>query len=209
MGNVNDSGFDIPEVQTGLSGNPALGAGTLTTSTPNSVAGLNHTHKLSITQYSEPAGVIKAYGGSSAPTGYLLCDGSAVSRTTYAALFTAISTNFGTGDGSTTFNVPDLRGRAPIGKGTHADVSTLGNNDGVAVASRTPNHTHTYGTIAHTHTVQKTGNPGGGTETGDFYITNGGDPATTFNTGSTGSASSPTGSNNGGYLVINYIIATG
>jgi len=58
-----------------------------------------------------PAGVIEAYGGSTAPAGYLLCDGSAVSRTTYSALFSAIGATFGSGDGSTTFNLPDLRGR--------------------------------------------------------------------------------------------------
>jgi microcystin-dependent protein len=58
-----------------------------------------------------PAGVISAYGGTAAPTGYLLCDGSAVGRVTYAALFTAIGTAFGSGDGSSTFNVPDFRGR--------------------------------------------------------------------------------------------------
>lgn len=65
-----------------------------------------------------PPGQITMYGGSSAPSGWLLCDGSAVSRTTYAALFTAISTTFGIGDGSTTFNVPDLRGVFPKGAGT-------------------------------------------------------------------------------------------
>jgi microcystin-dependent protein len=58
-----------------------------------------------------PAGIISPYAGTSAPTGYLLCDGSAVSRATYSALFTAISTAHGTGDGSTTFNLPDYRGR--------------------------------------------------------------------------------------------------
>jgi microcystin-dependent protein len=63
-----------------------------------------------------PAGTVLEYGGSAAPTGYLLCYGQAVSRTTYAELFTAISTTFGTGDGSTTFNVPDLRGRSTVGK---------------------------------------------------------------------------------------------
>ena len=60
---------------------------------------------------SSPPGAIVAYAASTAPTGWLLCDGSAVSRTTYAALFTAISTTWGIGDGSTTFNVPDLRGQ--------------------------------------------------------------------------------------------------
>lgn len=63
-----------------------------------------------------PAGVIVPYGGTAAPTGWLLCYGQAVSRTTYATLFSAISTTYGTGDGSTTFNVPDLRGRVAAGK---------------------------------------------------------------------------------------------
>ena len=58
-----------------------------------------------------PAGAIIGFGGTVAPEGYLLCDGTAVSRTTYARLFNNISTRFGTGDGSTTFNVPELRGQ--------------------------------------------------------------------------------------------------
>lgn len=58
-----------------------------------------------------PTGAILSYAGSSAPAGWLVCDGAAVSRTTYANLFSALGTTFGTGDGSTTFNLPDLRGR--------------------------------------------------------------------------------------------------
>lgn len=65
-----------------------------------------------------PTGSIQMYAGSAAPTGFLLCDGSAVSRTTYADLFAVLSTTYGVGDGATTFNVPDLRGRIPIGVGT-------------------------------------------------------------------------------------------
>jgi len=56
------------------------------------------------------SGSVLPYAGTSAPTGFLMCDGSAVSRSTYASLFSAISTNWGSGDGSTTFNIPDLRG---------------------------------------------------------------------------------------------------
>jgi microcystin-dependent protein len=56
------------------------------------------------------AGTIMAYGGSGTPSGYLLCDGSAVSRTTYSALYSAIGTTWGSGNGSTTFNVPNLSG---------------------------------------------------------------------------------------------------
>lgn len=62
-----------------------------------------------------PSGAVQMFAGSSAPSGWLLCYGQAVDRTTYADLFTAISTTYGVGDGSTTFNLPDLRGRVPGG----------------------------------------------------------------------------------------------
>jgi hypothetical protein len=65
-----------------------------------------------------PAGVILPYGGTSAPTGWLLCDGSAVSRTSYATLFAVIGTSFGIGDGSTTFNLPNFTNRFPYGAST-------------------------------------------------------------------------------------------
>jgi microcystin-dependent protein len=93
-----------------------------------------------------PAGSLVPFGGASAPTGWLLCDGSAVARSVYAQLFTAIGTLYGAGDGSTTFNVPDLRGRVPVdyaASGGHVDVSTLGLNDGVALNRRRPKHRHT------------------------------------------------------------------
>jgi microcystin-dependent protein len=62
-----------------------------------------------------PVGSMFPYAGSSAPSGYLLCRGQTLSRTTYAALFAAIGTSYGAGDGSTTFAIPDLRGRVPAG----------------------------------------------------------------------------------------------
>lgn len=65
-----------------------------------------------------PAGVVQMYAGATAPTGWLFCDGAAVSRTTYSALFTVLSTTYGSGDGSTTFNLPDFRGRVAVGVGT-------------------------------------------------------------------------------------------
>jgi len=80
-----------------------------------------------------PAGSIIAWSGSSAPSGYLLCDGTAVSRTTYAALFAVAGTGYGIGDGSSTFNTPDLRDRLPLGKGTNN--STLGTQTGSMSAS--------------------------------------------------------------------------
>jgi microcystin-dependent protein len=65
-----------------------------------------------------PVGAITMYGAAAAPTGWLLCDGSAVSRSTYAALYAVIGVTFGAGDASTTFNVPDMRGVFPKGAGT-------------------------------------------------------------------------------------------
>lgn len=76
---------------------------------------------------SAPIGAIIAYGGSTAPGGWLLCEGQAVSRTTYSELFAAIGTSYGSGNGSTTFNVPDLRGRVTMGVGTlNSNTYTLG-----------------------------------------------------------------------------------
>lgn len=69
---------------------------------------------------SVPTGALMPYAGSTAPSQFLLCDGSAVSRTTYSALFAIIGTTYGAGDTTTTFNLPDLRGRVPMGAGTGA-----------------------------------------------------------------------------------------
>ena len=69
-----------------------------------------------------PTGAILSYAGNSAPVGFLLCDGRAVSRTTYAALFAVIGTTFGSGDGSSTFNLPDMRGRVAVGVDSDANL---------------------------------------------------------------------------------------
>ena len=74
-----------------------------------------------------PIGGITQFGGSTAPAGWLLCDGSPVSRSTYSAVFAVIGTTYGVGDGSTTFNLPDLRNRFPLGAGTAAAGTTGGN----------------------------------------------------------------------------------
>lgn len=72
------------------------------------------------------SGLIVAFAGSTAPAGWLICDGSAVSRTTYADLFAAIGTTYGAGDGSTTFNLPDFSG-ARILNNNNSDVIDGGN----------------------------------------------------------------------------------
>lgn len=103
-----------------------------------------------------PVGVFFPYAGSSAPSGYLFCDGSAVSRTTYASLFSAIGTAYGTGDGSTTFNLPDLKGRVPAGKESSATRLTStyfgGNSTALGATGGSESHTLTTAQLAsHTH----------------------------------------------------------
>ena len=120
-----------------------------------------------------PAGVMHQYAGASAPAGYLLCDGSTVSRTIYASLFAVLSTTYGAGDGSTTFHLPDLRGRVPMGAGTGTGLNASGTGapSGTAQTARTrgqwggeethlnlaaesgvPAHNHTATDSGHTHT---------------------------------------------------------
>lgn len=95
-----------------------------------------------------PSGSSMAYFGGTAPSGWLFCDGSAVSRATYADLFSAIGTTYGAGDGSTTFNLPDLRGRSPLGAGQGSGLSnrTLGAKIGAEnhqlTTAEMPSHTH-------------------------------------------------------------------
>lgn len=79
---------------------------------------------------------------------WLQCNGVAVSRTTYSVLFTYLNglspaLPFGTGDGVTTFTLPDLRGRTAVAEGEHANVDSMGDSDGVAIANRQPQHRHT------------------------------------------------------------------
>lgn len=90
-----------------------------------------------------PPGTVSAFAGSSVPFGWLLCNGAAVSRTLYRELFLAISTTYGTGDGSTTFNLPDLRGEFVRGLDAGRGVDS-GRALGSAQSDELKAHTHTY-----------------------------------------------------------------
>lgn len=115
-----------------------------------------------------PPGAISAYAGTTAPTGWLLCDGAEVSRTTYAGLFAVIGITFGNGNGSTTFDLPDMRGRVALTLdnlgGSSANVITdsnadsLGGEGGVEettlTSSHIPQHSHDDGSLTipnHSH----------------------------------------------------------
>ena len=103
-----------------------------------------------------PVGGLMPYAGAASPEGWLLCDGTAINRTTYANLFALIGTTYGSGNGTTTFNVPDMRSRMPMGAGagtglTSRALAATGGAESVVIASgNLPLHQHT---IAHTHGV--------------------------------------------------------
>jgi microcystin-dependent protein len=120
--------------------------GKITASQIDTVASSQITGTITLTQVAGLTGEVIMWPAAAAPTGYLLCDGAAVSRTTYAALFAIIGTTYGTGNGSTTFNLPNFTNRMPIGVGDASKYSmgsVGGSNTAVLVS-----HTHTLGTAA-------------------------------------------------------------
>lgn len=175
-------------------------------------------------------GVIFPFAGSAAPNGFLLCYGQAVSRTTYAALFAAIGTTHGAGDGSTTFNVPDLRGRTIAGMdnmgGTAANRLTTGGS-GVAgttlgaaggvethtlTSTQMPVHNHSVTDPGHGHSYTspyRAGWEASGSGTGIVGNTTGGTTASVGTGISIQNAGSGAAHNNTQpTIVLNWIIKT-
>lgn len=155
-------------------------------------------------------GMVIPYAGSSEPTGWLLCSGQAVSRTTYADLFTLIGTTYGVGDGSTTFNVPDMRGNFPLGKDnmggssrnrvTATEADTLGDEEGAET------HTLTESEIPdHTHDIQGATAAGSGTSGFDRLTNNGSASDLTTKSSSAGGGAH---NNMPPYMTLNYLIKT-
>lgn len=102
-----------------------------------------------------PTGTLIPFAGAVAPSGWLMCEGQALSRTTYVNLYNVIGTKFGAGDGSTTFNVPNLKGKVVVGvDSTDSDFATLGSTGGAKehtlTVSEMPTHTHVQNSHNHT-----------------------------------------------------------
>lgn len=115
-----------------------------------------------------PSGTVFLYAGSKAPEGFLVCDGSTVERLKFSDLFNVIGTTYGEGDGSTTFNLPDLRGRAAIGAGSSPELSArslgqqLGSETHTLNSAEIPKHTHSSttengGNHNHTGSIAESG----------------------------------------------------
>lgn len=154
-----------------------------------------------------PAGAMLQWPTATAPTGFLVCTGAAVSRTIYAALFAVIGTTFGAGDGTTTFNLPDFDNRFAVGAGDlYAVGATGGSKDAVTVS-----HTHTATDSGHTHSEEGYGSVSDGADS----FTAGGSAGVSKTTG-TGTANitvasageSGTNKNLPPYLSIYFIIKT-
>lgn len=99
-------------------------------------------------------GTIVNWPSNSLPVGWLKCDGSAISRTNYSSLFSIIGTTFGAGDGSTTFNLPNITDKNILGNGTLGQLG--GNNSVTLTTDNLPSHTHTFTGKAHTHSFSAT-----------------------------------------------------
>lgn len=143
-----------------------------------------------------PVGAVFPFAGASAPEGYLLCDGAAVSRATYAALFAIIGEAYGAGDGSTTFNLPNLKGRVAVGRdAAQTEFDTLAETGGAKT------HTLTTDEIpSHTHPIKRN------TAASSYGFT--------YNSSGSGGDTAESNATGGGqahnnlqpYLVLNYII---
>ena len=145
-------------------------------------------------QWWMPTGMVVPYAGAAAPDGWLLCRGQAVSRTTYAQLFSVIGTTYGSGDGSTTFNLPDMRGRVAVGSDAN-----LGATAGVLSVSLTAaqNGPHNHTTLIDYKNLM-------GTPEGSNSFQARQEPAGAVTTGSSGNGAAH--ENRQPSLYLNYVV---
>jgi len=176
-----------------------------------------------------PSGAVMCFAGSTAPLGWLICNGAAVSRTTYAALFAVISTTYGAGDGSTTFNLPDCTGRTVAGKeSSESRITTAvsgftgatlgaagGSQSHTLVTGEIPSHAHSITDVQHDHAMSPASPSVLGPGSGQGF-TAGGTAATTLDITAAFTGITTTQNAGGGgahrnvqpTIILNYIIKT-
>lgn len=149
----------------------------------NTVAASVYIDGIEIVEYE--TGQIKMHTSTTIPVGWFECDGAEVSRTKYSALFAVMGTSFGVGDGSTTFDLPDMRGRAPIGVGDGPSTTLRAMGDSLGVETQTLSVANLP---AHTHVERNAQTDGGGFEVASLLDADNTDIIDSgINTGSTGS----------------------
>jgi microcystin-dependent protein len=154
--NIQDNSIGPNELQTSAVSSTKLATNAVSTAKIQDSAITLAKLAADLQAYLVPTGVVQDYVGSSAPTGWLICDGTEVSRTLYADLFTVCGVKHGSGNGSTTFNLPDYRGRVrrmvdggagrDIDSGARTAMNTggaTGNNIGSVQLDALASHTHT------------------------------------------------------------------
>lgn len=192
--------------------------GTNAEGSATTLARADHNHAIDSTLL-VPTGTIVQYAGTTAPSSWLICDGTEKAVATYPALDSVLGTTYGArtngsgGAGSTHFRVPDLQGRVPVGKGTHADVDALGDSDGIStVANRRPKHQHTVYDPGHFHGSNASVNIAGQANVYQGTTQTAAGNTTTNTTGikvnPEGAATSSSPTDAPPYLVVNYIIKT-
>lgn len=149
-----------------------------------------------------PAGTVTMYGGGAAPTGWLVCDGTAVSRSTYSDLFDAIGTRYGSGDGSTTFNLPLSSSRTVRGitAGANIGANAIAANGNASISTNSDSHSHsisaTNSSDSHSHTITSNSGSGGASHSHSYSKSNGSNTAA--NTGAATANHSHTITSNAG-----------
>ena len=212
----NDGISELPMGGAGsLTGGTAIDitAGAINVKYDNSTIKVNGSNQI----YSSavPIGSVLEFAGSSAPTGFLLCDGTAINRITYADLFAIISTTYGVGDGSTTFNLPNIKGKTVVGRDAgQTEFDVLGETGGAKthtlITAELPAHNHTINDPGHTHSAYY--NAGATTVPAEMINGNNGALSSfIINSNTTGITINNTGSgtahnNLQPYIVMNYII---
>ena len=192
----------------GIAGNLHVGGTIITPTMPTGTSNTAVATTAFVQTNSIPTGGLMMWPTASPPTGYLLCNGSAVSRTNFAALFAVIGTTFGVGDNSTTFNLPNYTNRVPVGAGgLYAAAATGGSKDAVVVSHT---HTATVTDPGHSHQTGSTTS-----DTGFVSVRSTGTSGVATSTATTGisvgistTGSSGTDANMPPYLAIFYIIKT-
>jgi microcystin-dependent protein len=200
--NVSTQG-DKPDLATTAPTSVTTGA-TGAAGSATTAARADHTHALGsgLVEFLVPTGAVMAWPTLSAPSGWLICSGQAVSRSTYSGLFAVISVQYGTGDGSTTFNLPNLKGKVPVGYDVDQDEFDAINEQGgskthTLTSSEMPAHAHTTrATQINTNTAT-----GGSNALTTLRSSTGGNEGNTANTGGGGAHN-----NLQPYIVLTYII---